>query len=117
MPVYTERINNEACFVVHTSTIDRFVYPVCQRCGKCCHNLQIIPLWRSVTDHTCKYLIEPNICTVQDKKNPICRGYPVEGEAGVYETCPAYRLALKECNRFWSGCVQTLDAIKNEEKE
>lgn len=117
MPVYNSRINNDACFVIHTSRGDKFAYPVCQRCGKCCHNLMIISLWRSIEDHTCKYLIEPNICTVQDNKNPICKDYPVCGEAGVYDSCLAYRMVTKEIHRFWSGWSQPLACIADEVKQ
>jgi Fe-S-cluster containining protein len=96
-----------AAFVVHRSKQITYIVPECQRCGKCCHNLQIIPLWISATNHTCKHLVEPNVCTIQGTKPDICKDYPVMGGAGVYDTCAAYRAAVKRWRRYWTAWVGT----------
>lgn len=46
----------------------------CQRCGMCCRNLQLSPLYRALDrgDGTCKYL-NGNLCGRYDDRPLFCR--------------------------------------------
>lgn len=47
---------------------------VCTKCGQCCRHVGSVPSMASYAkpDGTCKFLGEDNLCTIYDKRPPIC---------------------------------------------
>ena len=55
---------------------------VCTKCGECCRHIGHIPSMKGYAgeDGACKFLGEDNLCTIYEKRPPVCN------VAKVYET-------------------------------